>query len=62
MIEGGKKTIEEFIKSGFWDEARVLIGDTYFGEGLEAPKIKGIVPSYEDFIGNEELRVYLNKG
>jgi diaminohydroxyphosphoribosylaminopyrimidine deaminase/5-amino-6-(5-phosphoribosylamino)uracil reductase len=39
LIEGGKKTLERLIGKNLWDEARVLIGNRYFGEGLKAPTI-----------------------
>ena len=61
LVEGGKNTLERFLQSGHWDEARVLIGDAYFTNGLEAPKIKGIAPSFEDVIGVDALRVYLKE-
>jgi diaminohydroxyphosphoribosylaminopyrimidine deaminase/5-amino-6-(5-phosphoribosylamino)uracil reductase len=39
MIEGGHMLLQSFIDEGLWDEARVLIGDKSFGNGLAAPKI-----------------------
>lgn len=39
IIEGGKKTLEKFIDSGLWDEARILVGNQCWGKGLSAPKI-----------------------
>ena len=40
MIEGGHMLLQSFIDKELWDEARVLIGDKSFGEGLQAPKLK----------------------
>ena len=40
LIEGGAKTIDSFINEGNWDEAKVLIGNKKFSDGLLAPKIK----------------------
>ncbi len=37
IVEGGQKTLQSFIDTNQWDEARVLIGDKTFGEGLKAP-------------------------
>ena len=37
IIEGGQKLLQSFINESVWDEARVLIGDKTFGNGLSAP-------------------------
>lgn len=39
MVEGGQKMLQSFIDFNLWDEARVLIGDKTFGNGLNAPKL-----------------------
>ncbi len=39
IVEGGQKMLQSFIDLNLWDEARVLIGDKTFGEGLAAPKL-----------------------
>ncbi len=39
IIEGGSKTIQSFIDSGIWDEAKVFKGKTIFKKGTNAPKI-----------------------
>jgi len=41
IIEGGRKTLDRFIASGLWDEARILTGDQTWGAGMEAPKLTG---------------------
>ena len=41
IIEGGRKTLDRYISSGLWDEARVLTGNQMWGAGTEAPKIAG---------------------
>ena len=43
LIEGGAQTLESFIQSGHWDEARIFKGANNFGKGLKAPKIKGVI-------------------
>ena len=40
MVEGGKKLLESFIKSGLWDEARIFTGQKPFGSGIKAPEIE----------------------
>ena len=37
VVEGGTQLIELFIKQGMWDEARVIVGNKWFGNGLKAP-------------------------
>ncbi|MEM9076563.1 MAG: bifunctional diaminohydroxyphosphoribosylaminopyrimidine deaminase/5-amino-6-(5-phosphoribosylamino)uracil reductase RibD [Bacteroidota bacterium] len=43
MVEGGVKTLQSFIDSGIWDEARIFKGTKTFGSGLDSPKITGNV-------------------
>ncbi len=39
IVEGGQMLLQTFIDAKLWDEARVLVGDKSFGNGLSAPKI-----------------------
>ena len=57
IIEGGKKTLELFIRENFWDEARVLTGNSYFGKGLSAPQL-GIVPQKVEHYGDNTVAFY----
>ncbi len=41
IVEGGKKTLESFIKKNIWDECRIFICKKILKNGLIAPKIKG---------------------
>ncbi len=41
IIEGGSAVLSTFISQGFWDEARVFIGNSEFGSGIMAPQIIG---------------------
>jgi diaminohydroxyphosphoribosylaminopyrimidine deaminase/5-amino-6-(5-phosphoribosylamino)uracil reductase len=47
IIEGGAQILQSFIYDKLWDEARIFIGNTNFGEGLKAPKIEGEITSIE---------------
>lgn len=40
VIEGGKFTLEAFIKANIWDEARVFIGKSTLKKGLKAPVLE----------------------
>ncbi|WP_341654080.1 bifunctional diaminohydroxyphosphoribosylaminopyrimidine deaminase/5-amino-6-(5-phosphoribosylamino)uracil reductase RibD [Blattabacterium cuenoti] len=43
IVEGGKETLENFIKENIWDECRIFICKIVLKSGLEAPKIGGII-------------------
>lgn len=59
IIEGGKNTLENFINSNFWDEARIITGNTNFINGLSAPKLKG--NKIENFHFSQDLiTIYKN--
>jgi diaminohydroxyphosphoribosylaminopyrimidine deaminase/5-amino-6-(5-phosphoribosylamino)uracil reductase len=40
LIEGGAQTLQSFINSGLWDEARVFTSQSEFEKGIPAPKLK----------------------
>lgn len=37
LVEGGRHLLESLINGNYWDEARVLVGNRYFKNGLMAP-------------------------
>lgn len=39
LIEGGSNTLNRFISTNLWDEARVLTGKIAFDEGIKAPSL-----------------------
>lgn len=41
IVEGGKKTLESFIKEKVWDESRIFICNVLLKNGLQAPVISG---------------------
>ncbi len=59
IVEGGAYTLNAFIQSDFWDEARVFQGEQNFGNGLKAPVINADQID-EEHIGNNLLRIYKN--
>ena len=59
FIEGGKQTLETFIKAGLWDEARIFTGDIAFNRGLKAPAIEGNIIS-ETGIKGDLLKIMRN--
>jgi len=41
IIEGGVKTLQQFIDAGLWDEARIFVGPQIWGAGIQAPQLNG---------------------
>ena len=59
IIEGGAQTLQTFIDANLWDEARVFIGNSQFGNGTKAP-ILNTAPSKKEKIGTDELLIIRN--
>ncbi len=60
IIEGGATLLTSFISRNLWDEARVFVGNKFFGDGIKAPSFNGEQYSY-DSIGDSKLFTYLNR-
>tara|TARA_R110002073_G_scaffold40547_5_gene115074 strand:- start:185581 stop:186618 length:1038 start_codon:yes stop_codon:yes gene_type:complete len=60
LVEGGRQTLDTFIDTNLWDEARVFIGDVVFIKGLKAPVVSGDVMSLES-IETDLLKFVKNK-
>lgn len=58
IIEGGAQTINSFVNSDLWDEARVFIGNKNFKQGLKSPKIEGVLKS-TDKIDTDILNIII---
>lgn len=41
IIEGGKRTLDSFIKQDLWDEARIFTSSDSWDSGIHSPKIQG---------------------
>lgn len=59
IIEGGRKTLQTFIDSGIWDEARVFTGIPQFLEGVKSPEFSGTLQA-EEKIYTDTLKRYTN--
>ncbi len=59
IVEGGAETLNSFINSGLWDEARIFKGPAALKWGLEAPQVGGIEVSRTQ-IGGDLLRILRN--
>ncbi len=61
MIEGGRKTLQSFIHSGLWDEARVLTGNKTFEKGLQAPVLSHAIEKDRAQYGNDLVQIFVNQ-
>ena len=59
IIEGGFKTLTSFINNNYWDEARVIVGNKLFKNGLKSPLLNKKWISKNE-IGQDTLFKYLN--
>lgn len=59
IVEGGSCTLQTFISSGIWDEARVFTTAETFGRGISAPVLQSL-PRNTTKIGNARLDYYYN--
>lgn len=59
IIEGGTMILNSFFARGFWDEARMFVGNKFFGNGVKAPFFKG-EPITFDEIGDSRLYTFRN--
>lgn len=59
IIEGGRQTLQTFIDSGIWDEARVFKGNIILKEGTKAPNINSGYIIKQDLL-DDELLIYRN--
>ncbi len=61
IIEGGTKTLQRFIESTLWDEARVFTGTATLVDGVTAPKLsKNLKEATSQMIKNDNLTMYKN--
>lgn len=60
FVEGGSRTLQYFIFGNVWDEARVIVGDSVFGEGTKAPSINK-VPSFSYKFSTDTIYHYFRK-
>ena len=49
IVEGGQLLLDDFVKRGLWDEARVEIAPLWLGNGIKAPKLDGQIMNTELF-------------
>lgn len=57
IVEGGAQTLNFFITSGLWDEARIFKATRTFGKGIKAPELKGKL-SFTETVSTDTLFTY----
>jgi diaminohydroxyphosphoribosylaminopyrimidine deaminase/5-amino-6-(5-phosphoribosylamino)uracil reductase len=58
IIEGGAKTINNFLAKGYWDEARIFTAENMFGEGIAAPSIEEDPSEEQNILGDRLSTIY----
>ncbi|WP_185857853.1 bifunctional diaminohydroxyphosphoribosylaminopyrimidine deaminase/5-amino-6-(5-phosphoribosylamino)uracil reductase RibD [Blattabacterium cuenoti] len=58
IVEGGKKTLENFIKENVWDECRIFICNVLLKNGLKGPKITRGIKSHKKNLDEDQLIIY----
>ncbi|HOJ25236.1 MAG TPA: bifunctional diaminohydroxyphosphoribosylaminopyrimidine deaminase/5-amino-6-(5-phosphoribosylamino)uracil reductase RibD [Bacteroidales bacterium] len=58
LIEGGSQLLNTFISREQWDEARVVVGDKVFGQGVRAPIISQYTEINIENIDNDRIIHY----
>ncbi|WP_432671642.1 bifunctional diaminohydroxyphosphoribosylaminopyrimidine deaminase/5-amino-6-(5-phosphoribosylamino)uracil reductase RibD [Flavobacterium sp. SM2513] len=61
IIEGGARTLQTFIDSNLWDEARIFKGKISFKEGTKAPDFSGKLIKKENIL-DDLLLIFRNHG
>lgn len=59
IIEGGSKTLQQFMDSNLWDETRVFSSENNLIEGIKIPSFNGIL-NRTIKIKNNQLKIYTN--
>jgi len=60
IIEGGAQTLNTFISSNLWDEARVFTSKKTLTKGVQSPVIQGIITK-TDNVSGDTLNHYFNR-
>ena len=58
IIEGGTKTINNFLAEGYWDEARIFTAENKFSEGIAAPLIDLEADEEQNIMGDRLSTIY----
>ena len=59
LVEGGKKTLETFIKSGCWDEARIIKNEKKINNGIRSPILNSKINNVHK-VDDDLIQTYFN--
>jgi len=59
VVEGGANTLNAFIETHLWDEARIFTAQQTFGKGIAAPRLTGQLVEETDCMG-DRLTIFKN--
>lgn len=59
VVEGGRSTLNSFIKANLWDEIRVETAPFYISHGINAPQIPSDAILYKKEYWNNSISIYL---
>lgn len=60
LVEGGPHTLEKFLETDYWDEARVITAqDSFIPDGKPAPSLP-VRHTREGYLGRDRIRWYFN--
>jgi len=60
LVEGGPFTLQQFIASGLWDEARVIVGNNAAAAGLTAPTLPNALLTATTVLEGDKILYYRN--
>ena len=59
LVEGGAKTLQSFIDSNIWDEARVITNtEMHIPEGIDAPQLNTFLSSEKSYLLKDDINIY----
>lgn len=61
LVEGGRQTLQAFIDSGLWDEARVEKTQAVLGEGLQAPRLSSQTLQRMEEVDGSRIETYVRE-
>ena len=60
LVEGGAALINSFLEGNLWDECRVLVGNKVLGQGVPAPKARGLLEMQIELL-SDQIYQYKNR-
>ncbi|MDF2385185.1 bifunctional diaminohydroxyphosphoribosylaminopyrimidine deaminase/5-amino-6-(5-phosphoribosylamino)uracil reductase RibD [Nostoc ellipsosporum NOK] len=58
LIEGGRQTLDTFIKAGYWDEIRIIENTRLIAGDISAPELPDCRLAEEITLGDDVIRIY----